>query len=170
MKKAFFLFIVLMLFSFVFSSCENLADSEPELANNIITELPYSGLAPFAGIDPESQEYQEKLEELGIVQVVWNSELDRAKAANITAVQNTNRKDASGIKITSNAHSDDFPGIYFIWEPKQKDSGFLKVSAPVFRFFESFTLTAKQANAYWDFIIAPIENQQLTVSICLLCC
>jgi len=166
MKKFIAIFIILALFAFCLTSCKSQLESEPNNLNSNSAELPYAGLAPLSGIDPKSPEYQEKLKELGISQVLWNNEADKDKAVNIEAVQNTSCKNASGVKITSNAHSDAFPGIYFIWDSKQKDSGFLKVSAPVFDFFESFTLTAKQANVYWDFLIAPIEGQQLTEDNC----
>ena len=98
--------------------------------------------------------------------IVWNGAADKAVAANIDAVQNTTRNNASGIKITSNAHSADFPGIYFIWSSKQKDNGYLKVEAGVFDQYESFTLTAKESNTYWDFDIAPADGQQKTADDC----
>jgi len=87
--------------------------------------------------------------------VQWNGAPDKAVAANIDAVQNTTRIGASGDKIPSNAHSADFPGIYFIWDSKQKDNGYLKVDASMFDTAESFVLTAKESSTYWDFTIAP---------------
>jgi len=98
--------------------------------------------------------------------VVWNGETDKAVAANIKEERNDTRKNASGAKITSNAHSADFPGIYFIWDSKQKDNGYLKVEASLFNQYESFTLTAKESNAYWDFEIMPQEGQKKTADDC----
>ena len=100
--------------------------------------------------------------------IVWKGAADKDAAAVINAVQNNTRKNASGDKITSNAHSNAFPGIYFIWDSKQNDNGYLKVSAPVFTVFESFVLTAKQANIYWDFLIAPAKDQQLSEDNCFI--
>ena len=90
--------------------------------------------------------------------LTWNGDADKAVAANIDAVKNDSRKNASGPKITSNAHSADFPGIYFIWDSKQKDNGYLKVDAKKFENFGYFILTAKESNTYWDFIIDPERN------------
>ncbi|MDR2232561.1 MAG: hypothetical protein LBE56_05485, partial [Tannerella sp.] len=98
--------------------------------------------------------------------VVWNGDADKAVAQNIDEVKNDTRKNASGAKITSNAHSADFPGIYFIWDSKQKDNGYLKVSADVFDAYESFVLTAKESNTYWDFTIALQAGQQKTDDNC----
>jgi len=98
--------------------------------------------------------------------LVWNGDSDKAVAVSIGAVQNNGRQNASGPKITSNAHSDEFPGIYFIWDSKQKDSGYLKVSASVFEIYQSFTLTAKEANLYWDFVIGLKAGQQKTADNC----
>lgn len=74
----------------------------------------------------------------------------------------SDRRNASGPKITSNAHSDEFPGMLFIWDCKQKDNGYLKVESWVFEKFESFTLTSKEANNYWDFKIEPQRGQKMT--------
>ena len=98
--------------------------------------------------------------------VVWNGDVDKEVAANIDAVQNNTRKNASGAKITSNAHSADFPGIYFIWDSKQKDNGYLKVDAAVFEKYVGFTLTSKEANTYWDFAISIQDGQVMTDDDC----
>ena len=98
--------------------------------------------------------------------LVWNGAADAAVAVNIDAVANDTRKNASGPKITSNAHSADFPGIYFIWDTKQKDPGYLKVAAWVFDAYESFVLTSKESNNYWDFPIAVQEGQTKTDDDC----
>ena len=84
-------------------------------------------------------------------EIVWNGATDRALAVNIGAVQNKLRANASGIKITSNAHNAEFPGLYFIWDAKQPDNGYLKVSAEIFDRYCSFVLTSKEGNTYWDF-------------------
>ena len=108
MKKILLLLVVLLAFSLSLSTCGNQID--PELSdfsgNNIL--FPLSVL---------------ETEELGIVSVVWNGDQDRVIAVNIEAVENSTRKNASGIKITSNSHSDAFPGIYFIWDSRQNDNG-----------------------------------------------
>ena len=72
------------------------------------------------------------------------------------------RRNASGLKIPSNAHSDHFPGIIFEWETNgqgQSTVGFLKVNPDVFEKYENgFILTAKQANAYLDYWIQPFVD------------
>ena len=97
--------------------------------------------------------------------VKWNGASDIAKAVDVPAVA-SDRKNASGIKITSNAHSADFPGIYFIWDSKQKDHGYLKVAASVFEVYNGFILTAKMTNEYWDFKITVQPGQELTSDGC----
>jgi len=94
--------------------------------------------------------------------VRWNGATDKTVSVDIDAVQNNTRKNASGAKITSNAHSADFPGIYFIWDVKQKDHGYLKVASWVFDTYESFVLTSKESNTYWDFLIELQAGQQMT--------
>ncbi|MDR2862038.1 MAG: hypothetical protein LBV07_05775 [Syntrophobacterales bacterium] len=98
--------------------------------------------------------------------VQWYGASDKNMAVQIKETQNNTRKNASGPKITSNAHSKDFPGLYFIWNAKQKDSGYLKVRASVFDQYERFSLTVKEANRYWDFTIAPQRNQRMTKDGC----
>ena len=98
--------------------------------------------------------------------IVWNGASDRGAAVDIAAVQNDVRKNASGPKITSNAHSADFPGLYFIWDSKQADNGYLKVEASLFDVYSSFILTAKVSNTYWDFEIAVQPGQELTADDC----
>ena len=68
--------------------------------------------------------------------------------------------DASGDKIPSNAHSGDFPGIYFYWNDQQKEDGILKVDPALFDLFKDgkFYITAKNSNAYWDYWILPDEG------------
>jgi len=98
--------------------------------------------------------------------IKWNGDSDKAVAVNINAVQNNDRTNASGSRIASNAQNTDFPGIYFIWDSKQKDNGYLKVDANVFGKYESFTLTSKELNTYWDFKIADQPGQQKTTDNC----
>lgn len=98
--------------------------------------------------------------------LTWNSVTDKIVAVYIDAIQNNTRKNASGPKITSNSHSADFPGLYFIWDSKQKDNGYLKVDAEVFNKYERFTLTSKESNTYWDFVISPQNNQKKTTDGC----
>lgn len=92
--------------------------------------------------------------------VIWNGDADKQVAVNVEGRPNTTRNDASGPKITSNADSAAFPGIYFWFDTKQKDRGFLKVHPDVFGKHASFTITTKAANAYTDFLIAPSAGQQ----------
>ncbi|MCL2539633.1 MAG: hypothetical protein FWE66_04775, partial [Oscillospiraceae bacterium] len=76
---------------------------------------------------------------------------------------NNPRDNASGDKISSNAHSADFPGIYFYWNDKQKDNGVLLVEEWVFDLFVEgkFTLTAKNSNNYWGYSISPAAAQKI---------
>ena len=97
--------------------------------------------------------------------IEWNGAPDRAVAVEIGFTE-SNKANASGPKIPSNAHSADFPGIYFIWDSKQKDNGYLKVSAEVFEMYESFTLTSKESNKYFDFLIQLQNGQQKTADNC----
>jgi len=80
---------------------------------------------------------------------------DIKAAVSVGEVKNQTRSNASGLKITSNAHSADFPGIYFVWDTKQKDAGILKVGAKVFEVYDYFILTSKESDNYWDFKIEP---------------
>ncbi|MDR0794463.1 MAG: hypothetical protein LBE79_00160, partial [Tannerella sp.] len=98
--------------------------------------------------------------------IVWNGADDKKVSVNVAVLQNTTRKNASGAKITSNAHSADFPGIYFIWDSKQKDAGYLKVAAWVFDEYQGFTLTSKESNNYWDFPIYIQKEQSKTADNC----
>lgn len=97
--------------------------------------------------------------------MVWNGQADKDVAVEIGFFPSL-RTNASGPKITSNAHSNDFPGIYFIWDSKQKDNGYLKVKQELFYGLICFTLTSKESNTYWDFEIYPRENQELTADGC----
>ncbi|MCL1810316.1 MAG: prealbumin-like fold domain-containing protein, partial [Clostridiales bacterium] len=79
---------------------------------------------------------------------------------------NSSRTNASGDKIPSNAHSGDFPGIYFYWNDKQKDDGILKVDPALFEMFKDgkFYITAKNSNAYWDYWISPSDPKAVVTS------
>lgn len=98
--------------------------------------------------------------------IACGGKLDKTISVNITEKKNDTRKNASGAKITSNAHSADFPGIYFIWDSKQKDNGYLLVESYVFNDYESFILTSKESNTYWDFQIKPQDGQKKTAEGC----
>jgi GH35 family endo-1,4-beta-xylanase len=97
----------------------------------------------------------------GGLTLVWNGDADKNVAVNVDGATST-RSNASGPKITSNGNSADFPGLYFLFDANQKDRGYLKVHAEVFRKHASFTVTTKAANAYTDFLIAPGSGQQRT--------
>ena len=97
-------------------------------------------------------------------EVVWN-DADKDVAASVTETLSA-RTNASGIKIPSNAHSTDIPGLYFHWDPKQKSDGYLKVCPPVFDNYASFTFTAKESKNYWDYAIAPQPDQEMTEDGC----
>ena len=77
-----------------------------------------------------------------------------------------------GGKITSNAHSNDFPGIIFIWAQnanqaaKQKDDGYLKVHESVFQNYVSFVLTIQSSSKYFDFNIMPLPGQLKNADDC----
>src|ERR671910_541373 len=84
----------------------------------------------------------------GGLTLIWNGDADKQVAVNVDGQANTTGVNASGPKITSNGNSDVFPGIYFLFDAQQKDRGYLKVHAEVFRKHASFTVTTKAANAY----------------------
>ena len=66
------------------------------------------------------------------------------------------RGNAAGDKISSNAHSGDYPGVYFRWDEKQKCPGVFLVADWVFDLFEeeTFYLTAKNSNSYYKYLIS----------------
>ncbi|MCL2479581.1 MAG: endo-1,4-beta-xylanase, partial [Treponema sp.] len=98
--------------------------------------------------------------------VVWNSVADKSLALNIDGVLNNTRKNASGAKITSGANSAEFPGVYFIWDSKQGDSGYLKVDANIFKKYVYFVITTKESNNYYDFKVMPQIDQKKTSDGC----
>ena|GEM_PF-5242918 len=83
-------------------------------------------------------------------------------AVAVNAVQNNTRDDSSGIKLSSNSNSEDFPGVYFLWDATKKDSGYLKVASYVFEKYSSFVITTKEANTYWDYTIKIHDGQKMT--------
>ena len=91
--------------------------------------------------------------------IFWLGQSDYDAAARIDPYVSA-RTNASGPKIPSNAHSNDFPGVYFHWDSKQKDGGYLKVEAKVFDEYLGFVLTKKVSNTYWDYPIAIQEGQE----------
>jgi len=100
--------------------------------------------------------------------IVWNDSDRDNVVETVVGVRNTRRTNASGTKITSNAHSDRFPGIFFIWDWKQTHGlGYLKVKAWVFDQYEYFMITTKESNLYWDFkIVNPNDPTKLTEDDC----
>ncbi len=78
----------------------------------------------------------------------------------------SDRTNASGEKITSNAHSTDVGSMYFRWADKQNVDTYLKVESCVFDKWESFVLTAKTTKDYYDITIKPVEGQELTSDGC----
>jgi len=89
------------------------------------------------------------------------NDADKAAAA-IIAPTVSGRTNASGKDISSNGQGAAVPGMYFFWDPKQKDNGYLKVEASMFDKYKSFILTSKEADKYWDFLIQAQDDQVLT--------
>jgi GH35 family endo-1,4-beta-xylanase len=102
----------------------------------------------------------------GELTLVWNGDADKDVARKVEGNANITRVNASGTKITSNANSNVFPGVYFNFDAKQKDKGFLKVDAKIFKKFANFTVTTKEGKAYTDYLIAPVFNQEKTSDDC----
>jgi hypothetical protein len=101
----------------------------------------------------------------------WKTEYSKSVNMGHPAGALWNRDNAAGDKITSNAHSADYDGLYFYWDDKQKDDGVLLVREDVFDLFKDgythagsgisfaagdngFVLTAKNSNNYWGYKIA----------------
>ena len=106
----------------------------------------------------------------------WKAEYSKSANKGNPTPTLYDRGNASGDKISSNAHSADYPGLYFYWDDKQKDDGVLLVAGYVFDYFQDeytwtlpnvdkkkaateikveggFILTAKNSNNYWGFVI-----------------
>ena len=96
-----------------------------------------------------------------LARAVALNDADKLAAASVKPSVSA-RTNASGKDISSNAQGTAVPGMYFFWDPKQKDNGYLKVSPSVFDDYASFVLTTKEANKYWDFLIAPKFGQPLS--------
>ena len=92
--------------------------------------------------------------------ITWNTS-DEEVAREI-GYKESSRTNASGEKISFNANNTDFPGISLIRESKKKDNAYLKVSADVFEKYDSFVLTSKESNKYWDFKIEVQDGQKMT--------
>ncbi len=112
--------------------------------------LSEEGITPNGEVNERSMEYNPSDNNVAVTVVETESD----------------RTSATGPKITSNAHSNDFPGILFIWKTKHRGDGYLKVHPSVFDEYESFVLTSKEANTYWDFKIQLQEGQQKSTDGC----
>ena len=98
--------------------------------------------------------------------IMWKAG-DDAFANKQVPFEVSKRTNASGPKIPSNAHSADFPGIYFYWDDKQKsDDCYLKVEKSVLEKYVYFILTTKESNKYTDFTIMPVAGQELSPDGC----
>ena len=120
----------------------------------ILTAL---GLILGACLNPSSA----GVEDAVVARSVVLKDADKAAALTI-APKVSGRTNASGKDISSGAQETGFPDIYFFWDPKQKDNGYLKVDFFMFDKYESFVLTTKEANKYWDFLIQPVKGQEVT--------
>ena len=124
-----------------------------------ITATAFAAPAPKPGVDisGNSMTWSAADKETVKAKFPLSTQKDKIVPATATPAVPSARQNASGDKITSNAHSGDFPGLYFYWDDKQKDDGFLKVDPAVFKWFEDgkFYITAKNSNAYWDYWIIP---------------
>ncbi|MCL2643639.1 MAG: hypothetical protein FWD52_09085 [Candidatus Bathyarchaeota archaeon] len=78
--------------------------------------------------------------------------------------------DVSGDKISSNAHSADYTGLYFYWDDKQKDDGVLLVAERVFDLFQdNYSCKLPGANIKKnpaDFTI--VEFGKVILGLCLI--
>ncbi|MCL2477209.1 hypothetical protein [Candidatus Bathycorpusculum sp.] len=76
------------------------------------------------------------------------------------------RGNSAGDKISSNAHSGDYPGVYFRWDEKQKCPGVFLVADWVFDLFEgeTFDLTAKNSNSYYKYTISRTTGLEYKVN------
>jgi len=98
------------------------------------------------------------------IQWLGTPDINAAKGVSVPAIPSL-RTNASGPKIPSNAHSADFPGIYFYWDSKQStDTCYLKVEPWVFQKYVYFILTTKQSNVYTDFTIMLNPGQKASTA------
>lgn len=86
----------------------------------------------------------------------WDAKYSSVAEGNQLEGEYYDRGNASGDKISSNAHSGDYPGVYFRWDDKQKMPGVFLVEDWVFDLFvgETFFLTAKNSNSYYKYEIS----------------
>ncbi|MCL1976751.1 MAG: prealbumin-like fold domain-containing protein [Candidatus Bathyarchaeota archaeon] len=86
----------------------------------------------------------------------WDDKYSTVAASNQRVGVYYDRGNAAGDKISSNAHSGDYPGVYFRWDEKQKMPGVFLVEDWVFGLFEGgvFYLTAKTSNSYYKYEIS----------------
>lgn len=99
--------------------------------------------------------------------IVWNGDEGFKSAGvlqnwvEIVYPMESNKNNASGeVKITSNSHSAKFPDVFFRWDNKQRDDGFLKIDPKFFETYEGFTITKKVSNTYWDYLITLTYNDE----------
>ncbi|MCL2772382.1 MAG: hypothetical protein FWD71_03445 [Oscillospiraceae bacterium] len=95
--------------------------------------------------------------------ITWNDISDPAVAIDLNGIQNTERNNSSGQSIPSNAHSADFPKIYFAWVGTSDKESYLKIDASLFSDFKTLVVTAQENSSYYDFKIekpdqAPIDG------------
>ncbi|MCL2136496.1 MAG: hypothetical protein FWH40_03095 [Coriobacteriia bacterium] len=115
---------------------------------------------PGVAIDGSDMTWNANDQATAAASFVQSNSKDKALPSTALQPGPSNKSDASGDKIPSNAHSGDYPGLYFYWNDKQKDDGILKVDPAIFDLFEGglFYITAKNSDAYWDYQIIPSEG------------
>lgn len=153
MKSKFFYSVLALVL--IFSACNNYLEMDQGIVDNMKSDATVAtGVALSASASGP---------------IVWYGESDRAVAVSVDDYERSERTNSgnyAGNSISSNAHSADYPGIYFRWNVQQKDVGYLKVHASVFDEYEGFILTAQESNIYWDFLITLQPGQQMTSDGC----
>ena len=153
MKSKFFYSVLALVL--MFSACNNYLEMDQGIVDSMKSDATVAtGVA---------------LSALSSGPIVWYGESDRAVAVAVgdyERSERTNSGNYAGNSISSNAHSADYPGIYFRWNVQQKDVGYLKVHASVFDEYEGLILTAQESNIYWDFLITLQPGQQMTSDGC----
>ena len=132
----------------------------------VLAILVIAGLVLAGCANPAASSVDANRSAKGVGDIVWVGADDIKVAVDLPLVENVKRDNASGAKIPSNAHSNDFEGIYIKWEAKQKDPAYVKVHKSVFDGLKSFTLTSKESNTYWDFTVEVQPGQELTADDC----
>ena len=119
------------------------SDVLPIIGNNAQTVyVRAKGDAEYSGDDPLYGAYK-KYSASDAVAVVFNATSSKP----IWVV--TDKNDAYGTKIPSNAHSYDAgEGIVFYWDEKQKDEGVLVVPPEFFNKYKSLTIVVNSSNEY----------------------